>query len=84
MLLFLEGTIEPGLLPFVFEPNIDSVRLRIFSIIDSFLSTIKAGGGLDDYKVVVDDTNNSALDKDNGVLNVDVYIQPARTIGLST
>lgn len=80
LLLFLESTIEPGLLPFVFEPNIDSVRLRIFAIIDSFLATVKAGGGLDNYKVVVDDTNNTSQDKDNGVLNVDVYIQPARTI----
>ena len=80
LLLFLEATIEPGLLPFVFEPNIDSIRLRIFSIIDSFLSTVKAGGGLDAYKVVVDDSNNSSQDKDNNVLNVDIYIQPARTI----
>ena len=31
-------------------------------------------------KVVVDDTNNSAQDVDNNLLNVDVYIQPTRTI----
>ena len=80
LLLFLEATIEPGLLPFVFEPNIDSVRLRIFSIIDSFLATVKAGGGLDNYKVVVDDTNNTSQDRDNNVLNVDIYVQPSRTI----
>jgi len=80
MLLLVEGTIEPGLLPFVFEPNVDSVRLRIFSIIDNFLSQIKAGGGLDDYNVVVDDSNNSAQDKDNNVLNVDIYVQPVHTI----
>ena len=79
-LLFIEGTVEPSLLPFIFEPNVDSVRLRIFSIIDGFLSTVKAGGGVDNYKVVVDDTNNSAQDRDNNVLNVDLYIQPARTI----
>ena len=80
MLLFVENTIEPGLLPFIFEPNSESVRLRIFSIIDSFLATVKAGGGMNNYKVVVDDTNNSAQDVDNNLLNVDVYIQPQRTI----
>jgi hypothetical protein len=80
MLLFVEGTIEPGLLPFIFEPNNESVRLRIFSIIDSFLSTVRAGGGMDDYRVVVDETNNTAQDVDNNLLNVDIYIQPTRTI----
>lgn len=80
MLLFLQGTIEPGLLPFIFEPNLESTRLRVFSIIDSFLSTVRAGGGLDNYKVVVDDTNNTAQDVDNNVLNVDIYVQPTRTI----
>jgi len=80
LLLFLENTIEPSLLSFIFEPNNDSTRLRIFSIIDSFLSGVQSGGGLQQYKVVVDDTNNSADDVDNNILNVDIYVQPTRTI----
>ena len=80
LMLLLEGTIEPFLMPFVFEQNSESNRIRIGSLIDSYLKTVQAGNGIVNYKVVVDDTNNSANDIDNGVLNVDIYIQPTRTI----
>jgi len=80
MLLFVENSIEPDLFPFIFEPNNDSVRLRIFTVIDNFLSTVRSGGGMEAYQVVVDDTNNTAQDKDNNLLNVDVYVTPTRTI----
>jgi len=80
MLLFVENSIEPDLMPFIFEPNNESVRLRVFTVIDNFLSTVRAGGGMENYLVKVDDTNNSPQDKDNNLLNVDVYVTPVRAI----
>ena len=80
LLLYIENTIEPTLFPFLFSLNNSSTRLRIFNLGDSFLSTVKAGGGLDSYLVVCDTTNNPAIVIDNNQLYVDFYLQPAKTI----
>ena len=57
-----------------------STRLRIFNLVDSFLSTVKAGGGLDSYLVVCDTTNNPAIVIDNNQLYVDFYLQPTKVL----
>jgi hypothetical protein len=80
LLLFLENTIEPSLLPFLFENNSEQNRLRVTTITDDFLSSVQAGGGLTKYQVVCDNTNNTADVIDANQMNVDVYVQPARTI----
>lgn len=78
-LLYIENNIETALLPFCFENNNVKTRLRIFSVVDGFLSTVQAGGGLTGYKVVCDETNNTSEVIDSNQLNVDIYVQPTRT-----
>jgi hypothetical protein len=80
LLLFLENTIEPSLLSFLFEPNNSKTRLRVFNTVDSFMRTVLAGGGVMKYEVVVDETNNTAQVIDNNELMVDVYIQAPKSI----
>lgn len=80
LLLYIENSIEPALVNFLFEPNNESTRLRVTDIIDSFLDTVVAGGGIVEKQVVCDDTNNTSQDIDNNLLNVDIYVQPAITI----
>jgi phage tail sheath protein FI len=80
LLLYIENTIEPSLLPFLYELNNDRTRSRVFAIIDQFLSTVQAGGGLTQYKVVCDASNNNSQVIDNNQLNVDIYVQPAKAI----
>jgi len=79
-LLFIENNVERSLLPFVFENNTAKTRLRVFSLVDEFLAGVQAGGGLTAYKVVVDETNNTPAVIDSNRMNVDIYVQPARTI----
>lgn len=79
-LLYIENNIERSLLPFVFENNTAKTRLRVFSLVDEFLAGVQAGGGLTTYKVVVDETNNTPAVIDANRLNVDIYVQPSRTI----
>lgn len=79
-LLYIENNIERSLLPFVFENNTAKTRLRVFSLVDEFLAGVQAGGGLTAYQVVVDETNNTAAVIDANRMNVDIYVQPARTI----
>jgi len=80
LLLYIENSIEPSLVDFLFQPNNESTRLRISNIVDSFLATVKAGGGLNAYSVVCDETNNTPIVIDNNTLKLDIYIQPTKTI----
>jgi phage tail sheath protein FI len=79
LFLFLENTIEPSLVPFVFEPNNASTRLRAFEVVDNFMATIKAAGGVEQYAVVNDETNNTPQVIDSQMMNVDVIVTPPRT-----
>ena len=78
-LLFIENNIERALLPFVFENNTEQTRLRVWSLVDNFLAGVQAGGGLSDYEVVCDKTNNTSNVIDTNQFNVDIYVQPTRT-----
>lgn len=80
LLLFIENTIEPSLQNYLFEPNNERTRSRVQSNISSFLQTIYAGGGVTNYQVVCDTTNNTAQVIDNNELAVDLYITPTKTI----
>ncbi len=85
LLLFIENSIESMLSDFTFQPNNESTRLRIYNIVDSFLATIKSGGGFNDlngspgYTVVCDETNNTPIVIDNNTLKVDISVNPVRT-----
>ncbi len=80
LLLFIEDSVEPTLVPFLFENNSDKTRLRVFQIVDAFLRQVEAGGGLIKFEVVVDETNNTPQVIDNNELVVDIFVQPTKTI----
>jgi phage tail sheath protein FI len=79
LMIYIEKSISKSMLPFVFEPNDDTTRLRVKSIIDGFLDTIGTSG-LTRYSTVVDTTNNTSQVIDNNELVVDCYLQPAKSI----
>jgi hypothetical protein len=78
-LLYIENNIEIALLPFTFENNNEQTRLRAWSLVDNFLGTVQAGGGLTNYEVVCDETNNTPNVIDSNQMNIDIYVQPVRT-----
>jgi phage tail sheath protein FI len=78
-LLYIENNIEISLKQFIFENNTQQTRMRIFDLVDGFLGGVAAAGGLYDYKVVCDDTNNPPSVIDTNRLNVDIYVQPTKT-----
>jgi hypothetical protein len=80
LLLFVENSVEPGLLPFVFELNTLSTRQRVFAVVNSFMSTVRSAGGVTDYQVVVNETNNPPQVIDNNQLNVSIFVQPTKVI----
>ena len=60
----------------VMEFNDTFTRNRIVSMIKPFLSTVKAGRGIQDYLVVCDTTNNTPDIISRNELVVDIYIKP--------
>ena len=64
----------------LFELNTEFVRNQITQALTDFLNGIVARQGLTDFRVVCNDTNNGSTVIDNNQLNVDIYIQPTRSI----
>jgi len=61
-----------------FEPNSNSTRNQFLSIVNPYIDSVKRNNGVYDYKVVMDETNNSPDVIDRLALVGDIYIQPTR------
>lgn len=78
LLIQIEKALAKALRPFVFEFNDIFTRENISSIMNSYMEDIKVRRGVYDYKVVCDDTNNTAQVIDTNKLIVDLYVKPTR------
>jgi hypothetical protein len=64
----------------LFEQNNQSTRDRFINLVSPRLSLIQAQQGIESFRIVMDDTNNTELDKENNRLNGKIIIVPTRTI----
>ena len=64
----------------VFEQNTTVTRNRFLSQVNPFLESVVQRQGLYAYKVVMDDSNNTADVIDRNQLVGQIYIQPAKTV----
>lgn len=76
--IYIQDMIENILRQYVFEMNTAQTRLEIKTLVDNFLENIKSGGGVYDYKTVMDTSNNTAEVIDNNMGVIDVFIEPVR------
>lgn len=65
---------------YLFEINNSRTRGSLQGVISSFLSQIAEKEGLYDFSVVCSDSNNPPASIDQNILNVDVYVQPTKSI----
>ena len=70
-------TIAQGLL---FEQNNQATRSRFISQSSAQLSAIQVGQGIEDFRVIMDDSNNSDEDVDNNRLNGQIIFVPTRAV----
>ena len=63
----------------VFEQNNTATRNRFLNIVNPFLESVQANSGLSAFRVVMDDTNNTADVVDRNQLVGQIFIQPTRT-----
>lgn len=78
LMIVLMKSMTRALRPFVFDFNDTFSRENIGSILTQYMTNIKARRGVVDFKVVVDESNNTAQVIDNNQMIVDVYIKPTR------
>lgn len=64
---------------FVYEPNNLFTRRRLVATIRPLFDSIKTKGGMYDFKIVCDESNNPPTVIDNNELKVGIAIQPVRT-----
>jgi hypothetical protein len=80
LLITIEEAIEEILQQYLFEFNDASTRLEIRSIVETYLDTVRNAGGVYNYAVIMDDTNNTPAIIDQNFGIIDVAIEPARGI----
>jgi len=64
----------------LFENNTTATRARFMNIVNPYLDSVQSNQGLSAYRVVMDDTNNTADVIDRNQLVGQIFIQPARAV----
>lgn len=62
----------------VFEPNTNQTREQFLQIVIPYMDSVKRKSGVYAYKIVMDETNNTADVIDRNMLVGSVYIQPTK------
>ena len=65
---------------FLFEGNTAYSRQRLIDLLTPVFQQAKVGGGLYDYRIICDETNNTPETIDNNELHLSIGIKPTKTI----
>ena len=84
LFLVLERAIGKAAEQAMFEFNDEFTRAEFVNIIEPVLREVKGRRGITDFKVVCDDTNNTAAVVDRNEFIANVFIKPARSINYVT
>jgi hypothetical protein len=68
----------------LFEFNDEFTRAQFRNLLEPFLRDVQGRRGITDFKVVVDETNNTGQVIDTNQFIADIYIKPARSINFIT
>ena len=79
LFLRLERTVYSVSRYFVMEPNNEYTRARLVAATEPTFQNVKAQGGLYDFRIVCDETNNTPTVIDNNELRIAFALKPVRT-----
>jgi phage tail sheath protein FI len=65
---------------FVFDPNDAELLTQLKLVFTEFLDTIKNERGIEDYNLVIDQTNNTPDSRNRREVNVDLFIIPVDSV----
>ena len=80
LFIFIEDAIQAAAKDQLFEFNDEITRTNFVNIVEPFVSDVQAKRGISDFRVVCDETNNTAAVIDNNEFIADIFIKPARSI----
>jgi hypothetical protein len=80
LMIFLKKNLVQLLRNFIFEPNDQTLWRQVQASLDPFMADIQARRGMEAYRVLVDETNNTPERIDRNELWVSVFVQPTRTV----
>jgi len=80
LLIFIKKNLGNALRYFVFEQNDKYTWSRVRGVCEGFLADIKARRGLDDFRVVCDETNNTPERRDRNELWISCFLKPTRVV----
>jgi len=80
LFIFIENAIEAAAKDQLFEFNDEITRTNFVNIVEPFLRDVQAKRGIQEFRVVCDETNNTAAVIDNNEFVADIFIKPARSI----
>ena len=63
----------------VFEQNTSDLRNQFINIVNPFLEQVQSNSGLNAFRVVMDDSNNTSDTIDRNMLVGQIFLQPSRT-----
>lgn len=80
MLLEVKRIVSDVALKIVFEQNTPSTRARFVSQVTPLLATIQSQQGIDQFKVIMDSSNNTQQDVEENRLNGRIVLVPTRAV----
>ena len=80
LFLFIENAISNAAKDQLFEFNDEITRTNFVNTVEPFLRDVQAKRGINDFRVVCDETNNTAAVIDNNEFVADIFVKPARSI----
>jgi phage tail sheath protein FI len=80
LFIVLEKSIAKAARSSLFEFNDEFTRAQFVNLVEPFLRTVQGRRGIYDYRVVCDETNNTAEIIDRNEFVGDIYVKPAKSI----
>ena len=80
LFIYLENAISAAAKDQLFEFNDETTRTNFVNIVEPFLRDVQAKRGIQDFRVICDETNNTAAIIDSNEFVADIFIKPARSI----
>jgi len=80
LFIVLEKSIAKAARSSLFEFNDEFTRAQFVNLVEPFLRTVQGRRGIYDYRVVCDETNNTADIIDRNEFVGDIYVKPAKSI----
>ena len=84
LFLTVEQSLEAAANDQLFELNDAETRANFVNIVEPYLTDIQSQRGIEDFRVICDETNNTPDIVDNNEFRADIFIQPARSINFVT